>query len=189
MPTPSAHTIARVVLAGLLATTACAQATTGSSVHEERVTEIPDWVEWGESPGAVRSLKDIEVKETPLDVPVDAAWQRVGRAYTSLKLPITVVDTARHVIGAQNARVRNQLAGDRVSRWLSCGVTLSGSPRADSYTVLLTVLTQVRASGSGSVARSVVAGYAQPSDGSTNAVPCSSTGELEQRLHEALSAP
>lgn len=195
MPRSALETRSRIALLGflaldILAVGACAQATAGapSSSRNEAIVDIPATSNGPTGPGPIRYRRDVESRAATLSVPVSVAWARASHAYTALKLPITTIDTARHVIGAENAAVQNRLAGDRMSRWLSCGVTPIGLPRADSYVVSLTVLTQVLPDSAGSVARTIVTGSAQPADGTTNGVQCSSTGELEKRLQAAMGA-
>jgi len=184
-----ASVAAFALVGGALA--ACSQATSTRSSHDERITEVSGPGVPGD-PGIsaqYRYRTDVQASEVPLKLPLDAGWARVSQAYAALKLPITTIDSARHLIGAQNAVLRNRLAGDRPSHWLSCGDTPIGAPRADSYVVYLTMLTEVRPVGSASAARTIVTAIAEPSDGTTSGVQCSSTGALEQRLREALGAP
>lgn len=182
--------LAAIALAGL-ALAACSQATSTRSSRDERVTEVSGPGVPGNPAGSeqFRYRADVQSNDVPMTLPLDAAWARVSQAYAALKLPVTTIDSTRHLIGAQNAVVRNRLAGDRLSRWLSCGDTPIGMPRADSYVVYLTMLTEVRPVGSASAARTIVTAKAEPSDGTTSGVQCSSTGALEQRLREALGAP
>lgn len=178
-------------LAGVLVLGGCAQAATESpsptaSSHTETVIDAPGGGQPGT--GSLRYHNDVQAHTATLDVPVDSAWARVRRAYATLRIPVTTVDPPHHLIGAERAIVHDRLAGDRMSRWLSCGFTSVGQPRADSYTVYLTVLTQVLPASSGSTVRSIVNAMAEPTDGSTNQVQCSSTGALEDRLQSAIGA-
>lgn len=174
-----------------LALAACSQATATRSSRDERVTEVSG----GGLPGdaahseQIRYRTDVEASDIPLNAPLESGWTRVSQAYAALKIPVTTIDSARHLIGAQNAVVRNRLAGARVSQWLTCGYTPIGTPRADAYVVYLTMLTEVRPTGATSAARTIVTAIAQPEDGTTTGVQCSSTGALERRLAQALGAP
>ena len=179
------------IVFGALALAACSQATATRSTHDERITEVSG----GGLPGDLahseqfRYRADVTASVVPLNAPLENGWARVSRAYAALKLPVTTIDTARHLIGAQSAAVRNRLAGARLSQWLSCGYTPIGTPRADAYVVYLTMLTEVRPAGATSAARTIVTATAEPEDGTTSGVQCSSTGALERRLAQALGAP
>lgn len=179
------------VLAGLFMLGGCAQATTrsGSATESSQTETVIDAPSSGQ-PGmsTLRYRNDIQAHAATLDVPVDSAWTRVRHVYTALKIPVTTVDPTRHLIGAERAVVHDRLAGERMSHWIACGLTSLGQQRADSYTVYLTVLTQVLPAASGSTARTIVDAMAEPTDGSTNKVQCSSTGALEDALQTAIGA-
>lgn len=144
----------------------------------------------GPSTSTLHYNTDINAAESSLDVPMSVAWARVTRAYGTLKIPITDLDSVSHVVGARRALVHS-LGDERMSHWFSCGLTALGTPRADSYSMYVTALTQLVPSpggGSGTLARTVVTAFAQANDASSNSVQCSSTGELEQRLHEEFTS-
>lgn len=170
-------------LVALVAIGACSQATAAPASSQNETSMRIDGSE------TLRYRTDIREHDTPLALAPEAAWQRVLRAYSALRLPVTVVDSARHVIGSQNARVRDQLAGERMSTWISCGQTSIGTRRADSYTIYLTTLTQVRPAATGSTVGSIVTATAESPDGTTRGVQCSSTGALEERLDQVLTTP
>jgi len=194
MPRLDITRIALPTIVGALALGACSQATTSSlgQTHSEStvmVTNAPT-PSSPQSSSTFRYNTDIGAAETTLDVPLDNAWARVTRAYSVLKVPITDIDSTRHLIGARRALVRDRLAGDRMSRWFSCGETAMGTPRADSYNLYVTALTQLvppAAGSSGYVARTVVSAFATAVDASTNSVQCTSTGALEQKLSDEFT--
>lgn len=116
-------------------------------------------------------------------------WPKLGTIYSRLSIPVTTVDTVNHVLGASRATVRGRIGEHPVSYALTCGDTEYGTPRANNYSVTLTVLTQLAPSGSGSKVTSVVSGFAQDQSLSSSAVQCSSTGALEGDIVHALAAP
>lgn len=186
--------IALATMVGALTLGACSQATTPTlgPTHEEStvmVTNAPT-ASSPQSASTFRYNTDIGAAETSLDVPLDNAWARVTRAYDVLKIPVTDNDPVHHLVGARRALVHDRLAGERMSHWFSCGETAMGTPRADSYSMYITVLTQlVPASGgnTGYVARTVVSAFANAVDASSNSVQCTSNGSLELKMHDEFT--
>lgn len=193
MPPLDITRIALPTIVAALALGACSQATNSTlgATHTEStvmVTSAPS-PSSPQTSSTFRYNTDNGTAETSLDVPLDNAWARITRAYDVLKIPITDNDAARHLVGARRALVRDRLAGERMSRWFSCGETAMGTPRADSYAVYVTALTQLvpAAGGSGYVARTVVSAFANAVDASSNSVQCTSTGALEQKLSDEFT--
>lgn len=180
---------ALVAAAATLITAACSQATTAASTHTESSVQVTSPTSAGSQSQTIRYETDVNAASTPLDVPVEVAWRRVYQAYAALKIPVTVVDSAHGIIGARGARIRNRLVGQSLSSWFDCGTTAVGSPRADSYGLLLTMLTEVRPAQNGSTARTIVSATAEASDTHTGAMPCSSKGGLEAKLEQAITTP
>lgn len=117
---------------------------------------------------------------------VRTAWAALPRAYASIGLTPTVVDTAQLVLGVQGLVIHKPLGGERLSRLLDCGIDVTG-PNADYYEVRLTVMSGVRPAGDGSSTLTTrVSAYAQANGQSSN-VRCGSTGRLEERIAAAMS--
>lgn len=174
--------------AASLALAACSQATTANSSHTETAVSVIAPTPSGHQTQTLRYETDIDAATVQLDVPPGAAWHRVSQVYGALKIPVTVLDSARGIVGARGARVRDRMANERLSTWFSCGITSMGSPRADSYTLFVTALTQIQPAATGSTARTIVSATAEANDSPSGAVQCSSTGALEDRLGHAFTA-
>lgn len=178
--------------AASLGTTACSQATaSANSVHTENSVQVTSPTATGHQTQTLRYNTDINSASTPLNLPPAAAWHRVYLAYAKLKIPVTTVDSAHGVIGARNARVRNRLANAPLSSWFDCGMTAVGSPRADSYALFVTIVTQVSPApgdSSGSTARTIVTANAEANDTQSGAIQCGSKGWLEEELAKAFTA-
>lgn len=113
------------------------------------------------------------------------AWAVVGQLFADLGIPVSVVDTSSHVLGALRATQRRPVAGERLSRILECG-TGSFGPNAERYTVQLTVLASVQARDAGhATVETRVGGVAAP-NGLSSSVTCASTGVLEDRITAEL---
>lgn len=195
MPPLDITRISLPTIVGALVLGACSQGPTPGVTPEHTESTVivgagPAVNPSGPSTATLHYNTDLNEAESSLDVPMDAAWARVNHAYSTLKIPITDLDAATHVIGARRALV-HALAGARLSHWFSCGETAMGTPRADSYNMYVTALTQLvpaPGGGSGTLARTVVTAFATAVDASSNSVQCSSTGALEQRLHQEFTS-
>jgi hypothetical protein len=124
----------------------------------------------------------------PLDtlaVSSDRAWAALSGVYSDLGIPLSVIDTEVHVLGALRVQVRRPVAGERMSHTLECGSGAFG-PNADRYTVALTVLSNVAPLPDGrSVVDTRVGGTASP-NGLNSSVGCASSGALEDKITSEL---
>lgn len=179
-------------LAASLSVAACSQATASAgSVHTENAVQVTAPTATGHQTQTIRYNTDINSSSTSMDVPPAVAWHRVYLAYARLKIPVTTIDSAHGVIGARNARVRNRLANEPLSNWFDCGMTAIGSPRADSYALFVTIVTQVSPApndSSASTARTIVTANAEANDTQSGAIQCGSKGWLEAELEKAFTA-
>lgn len=122
-----------------------------------------------------------------LAVSQQAVWLALSTVYQKLGIPLSVVDTGSHVLGALRVTQRRPVGGERLSRLLECG-TGSFGPNAERYTVQLTVLSSVQALPDGrTTVDTRVAGTASP-NGLNSSVSCASTGVLEDRITAELRA-
>lgn len=183
-----AQRVTAALIAAALTSVGCSQATTASSSHTETAVQVTAPTSTGHATQTLRYETDINAASTPLDMPADAAWHRVYLAYAKLKIPVTVVDSAHGVIGARNARVRNRLVGESLSHWFDCGMTAVGSPRADSYALFVTILTDVHPAPTGSTARTIVSATAEANVSPSGAIQCGSRGAMEETLERAITA-
>jgi hypothetical protein len=132
------------------------------------------------------SVDDRPVPDS-LPAPPDRAHKALVAAYSSLGVPDVIVNPGAGLVAIAEHRVRGSLAGQRPSRFISCGTTLTG-PRADEDLVVLTAVSRVAAAGSGSVVETRVVATSTDSRGTGARQACTSTGQLEIRLHQAARA-
>ena len=118
-----------------------------------------------------------------------AVWKELPAVYEEFGIPLTKVDAESYVIGNEGLKVSRRLKGVPLSRYLRCGDS-QGMPNADTYDVLLAVVTQLRPTTDGGtqVATTVDAAARPTSFNTTNTVACASSGALERRLHDRLAA-
>jgi hypothetical protein len=167
----------------LVGVSACASGGTSSGTVVA-VTEPPDPVlsdlrarQAAAAEGAVRDS---------IAAPPDRVRAAVVGAFRELGIPTEIVSHSTGQVANRQFPVGRELAGTRLSRLLQCGQTLTG-PRADIDRVLMSVVSDVRPLGAGSSSVTTrVIGVAIDAGGSGHRSACSSTGELERRLHQAV---
>ena len=119
---------------------------------------------------------------------VDPVWRALPAVYDSLGLPLTVMDTKQHLIGNQGVTLRQKLGGVRLSKYIECGNAQIGLS-ADSYDVFLSVVTHVRPNDPvGTDIVTTVDAAAKPMTFSQEYSRCSTTGEIEKRIAELVTA-
>lgn len=110
-----------------------------------------------------------------------ATYAALRQAYAlGLSATVALDDPAHGNISTTEMRVTHRLAGEPVSRYVSCGVGPAGVI-ADSWTVLLRLVSQVQPAGtdSSSIVTTVTARAQDPAS-STEPIICQSTGALEK---------
>jgi hypothetical protein len=133
--------------------------------------------------------RQVSLGEGAVVASVAAAPGQVHRAlvvaFRELGIPVEIADERTGQVANTQFRVNRELAGARLSRFLSCGETITG-PRADSDRVLMSVVSTVTSEEpEGSRIETRVVAVATDTGGTGGRQACSSTGELEQRLHRA----
>jgi hypothetical protein len=119
----------------------------------------------------------------------DDAWAALPQVYASLGLRADLVDPATHRYGAQ--RVTQVRIGERRTRDLvRCGNDGAGPSSVSGHRIQLSIVSRLSASAGGKTdVTTEVAGWATSVEGgSTGAVRCVSTGELEQQIAIRLAA-
>jgi hypothetical protein len=125
--------------------------------------------------------------ETNLLVDVDKAWAAVPTVYGELGIQPSVIDSKQHVYGNAGANIRRSIGNQRMSRYFDCGAT-AGIANADSYDMLVRVLTQIVPTEGGlSKLRTQAEATAHANAVSGAPVRCSSTGALEARIAQMVS--
>jgi hypothetical protein len=110
------------------------------------------------------------------------AWQGLVRAYASLGVPLQGANAGRRVIATQRFRGFRNFAGERLSRWLDCGSSMTGDI-ATTYEVTMRLATMVDTSlAARSVLLTSFTATAVATGSGTTPVHCRSLGKLEKQL-------
>ena len=178
----------RATILPLLLLCACASQNTAVPVGPERTTTVT--IETVNSSRELRLTPTRPVAHSAVAlVPVDRAWQALPAVYAALGLSgAGIIDEEQRRFGAGPLTLPRRVNGDRVSKFLDCGATVS-MPNADAYAVTVQVVTQLVGEGeAGTRVQTVMEAAARPRDTAGNTVGCTSTGQLEQVIAERLQA-
>lgn len=171
-PATVVSALALVALAG-----ACASAPSASERHTTIIDQARN----------VTHTTDNGVKVN-VDAPRDSVWKALLGAYTDIGLLPDVADASTGAVGATRIPMRGVYRGMRTSTLFSCGVTATGAEQADVGQIVANVSSQLTGDASGSTVSTMVDAYVIPDGGtSSNSLHCGSTGEIESRLHKAVS--
>jgi hypothetical protein len=114
--------------------------------------------------------------------PPDRVFGVLRAVYDSIGIAPTTIDQSRRTIGNPNARIRRQLKGVQMSRYLDCGKTQS-FPSADTYEVTMSITTSAQPNGSGgTMVSTIIESSARPITFSGDPVRCLSLSTLEKRI-------
>ena len=179
-------------LAALLVVCACASggSSTGSKSDESPITQQRVEMTRVETPGGIIQIDWQEQRtydDTKVLASVEKAWAAVPTVYGELGIEPTIVDSKQHVFGNAGSVFRRSLGSKRMSTYFDCGTTV-GISNADSYDLLLRVITQIiPAPGGLSAVRTQVEASGHASATSGQVVRCASTGALEERIAKMVS--
>lgn len=116
--------------------------------------------------------------------PAVVAWRVLPQAYARFGLGTTSHAAARVVTSQSN--VRRTIGGVRLSRMLDCG-SAAGSPRADNYTIALSIASRVDSAGPAvAMLRTRVNAIGHDVSVTSHPVQCSTTGYLERQIANAV---
>ena len=112
--------------------------------------------------------------------PAATVWLATKKVYADLDIPLTVDNPAMHQLGNQNFVKTRQFAGESMTQLVDCGSGMTG-PKAASYRIYMSLLTLVTGDGKGgtTVQTTFVPMGQDMSGGSSDRIPCGTTGRLE----------
>jgi hypothetical protein len=131
---------------------------------------------------AVTTVKTARPGTGTLAAKIDDVWRVLPAVYESLGIPITQLDQAGRIVGNPEFRLRRQLGGVSLARYLDCGRAQTG-PNAESYEITMAIATQVQAAAGGQTTVStLVDASARPVSFTGTSTPCTTNGGLEERI-------
>jgi hypothetical protein len=118
-----------------------------------------------------------------------AVWFAVKKVYADWEIPVTVENPSTHQIGNQNFYKSRQIGGKSMTDYVDCGTGMTG-PKAASYRIYISLLTDVVTDGKGGTTVHVtfVPMGQDVAGGSTDRIPCGTTGRLEQFMLDQVKA-
>lgn len=122
------------------------------------------------------------------DAPVEKVWGLILAAYQSAGVEVGTLDTRTHTIGNRAITTTRRLGQTPIAEYVRCAQGGSGIMNATTYRVQLSVLSTLKPGANGGTRmETTLAATGIPAEGaSRNAVPCPSTGRLEQKLADAV---
>jgi hypothetical protein len=166
----------------LLAITGCASAAPNDrNVTPERIIVDGDAYQVAD----VTITRDDYVPDTLLPVSRDALWAVLPAVYEEVGLPAPMADDRTWTVLVQNHGAMRNLGGKRMSTMLECGRGMTGA-YADTHRIRLTVRTWLEAAGSSTDVKTRVVAEASSVEGTAGRIPCTSRGQLEARIADAL---
>jgi hypothetical protein len=126
-------------------------------------------------------------EENVVPAPLDTAYAAMMTAYRSLGVDIKTSDPARKVLGNRHIVVMRTWLGSRLSTFFNCGNDPAiGTPRADSYQLIISVVSTLSAKdGQSTRVNTLASATATDLSTSASAVYCPSTGKIERSLLKA----
>lgn len=168
-----------------LATLACASSGTPGAGPYEQSHVIVD------APGGRYDLlltREQYLSSDTLTVAPKAAWPALVQTYAAFGVPLQGADRSRYMIATQYFHAHSSFAGERLSRWLECGSTMTGDI-ATTYEITLRFGSLLDTSVVGrTIVRSAVTASAIATGTGTTPVQCSSRGALEKRIAALVAA-
>lgn len=121
--------------------------------------------------------------------PASNVWLAVKAVYAEMEIPIAVDNPATHQLGNPNFFKSRVLAGQPMTQFVDCGSGMTG-PKAMTYRIYISLLTQVvpNPNGTTTVQTTFVPMGQDVSAGSSDRIPCGSTGRFEQMFLDRVKA-
>lgn len=160
----------------------CASSTGGTPTPDRETVRVA-------GAGNLRMAALDQATDTKISFPIGKVWHALPAVYEQLGIPITQADEPAHTIANGGLKIRRQLGTTPLSRYIDCGTTQIGE-NADSYDVYLTITSHVDEEPTSglSILRITFEAMARPVAFSRDYSRCSSKGELEKRLADAVKA-
>lgn len=174
-----------VIVAGL-GLGACASS--GGDMPRGGTTDVNTQLQtdYGSRSVSLRTSEDIYVSNDTLQKASGNLYRQLAATYDEMGIPITKVNPEARLIGAVETRLRGDLGGRPISKYLRCGTSITGSI-ADQYEVYLTIATQLESLETGEEGvYTHLSAIAQQGGRAGNNIRCATRGVLETEIFEHL---
>jgi len=121
--------------------------------------------------------------------PRDHVWHTLLDVEEELGMPLESADTTTGTVVFRLQTPTPRIAGKHASRYLDCGRGPGGTPRVDTYQLLLRLTAYVEfIAPERTLLRMALVGYARDRGTTADQLPCTSTGQFERRALAILTA-
>lgn len=181
---------AQVLLLAAVTAAGCASGASGGASATPNVTMTPVTQRIVTPAGSMLSINTVDVNAGHAQIIIgtmDAAWTALNVTYSDLKIPITTLVDAQHLVGTESFKVRRRVGDIPMQRILDCG-NAQGIPNAETYDIVMSIssyLTPNPKGGLNLITRIDATGRS-PSFARENAVACHSSGTLEKDIAERV---
>jgi hypothetical protein len=165
----------------------CGCASSGNS--GEAYTPKPPVIYAGDQSNARLEADRPHASMATFAAPPAAVWTAVKQVYTSLEIPVGIENPTAHTIGNQNFYKSRTMGGETMTAFVDCGQGMTGA-KAASYRIYMSLITNVSGDPKGGTLVQVTfsALGQDVTEGSTDRIPCGTTGHLEQLVLDRTKA-
>lgn len=179
----------RALLLAVLTAAGCASGSSSGAPATPNVTITPV-TQRIVTPGRTLNINTVDVSSGYSQIiigPMEAAWTALNVVYSELKIPITTLVDAQHLVGNQSFKVRRRVGDIVMQQILDCGST-QGIPNAETYDILMTISSYLAPNPKGglNLITRIDATGRSPNFARENAIACHSSGTLEKDIAERV---
>jgi hypothetical protein len=118
-----------------------------------------------------------------------AVWLAIKKAHEAFLIPVTVENPPAHQIGNSSFYKTRILAGQPMTNFVNCGSGMNG-PKAATYRIYMSLMTVLTADPTGAtiVQTTFVPVGQDMSGGSSDRIPCGTTGRFERLFLDQVKA-
>jgi hypothetical protein len=122
-----------------------------------------------------------------ITAPPASVWLAAKKVFADMDVPLAVENTSTHQMGNSNFYKSRQFAGEPMAQLVDCGSGMTG-PKASTYRIYMSLLTSIATDGKGgTIVQTTFVPMGQDiSAGSTDRIPCGTTGRLEALFIERI---
>jgi hypothetical protein len=119
--------------------------------------------------------------------PPATVWLAAKKVFADLDVPLVVENTSTHQMGNPNFYKSRQFGGEQMAQLVDCGSGMTG-PKAATYRIYMSLLTNIATDGKGAttVQTTFVPMGQDMSGGSSDRIPCGTSGRLESLFTDRI---